>query len=112
MTYRDGRGRDDYYSPERSRSYSRSLSPSGGKDYRKSPRLRENGRSPNDKKDQTPSRSESPRGNDRSPSRSRSRSYSQNTIFKSLKQLEFWKYNQSTLICEQAEIGMWNVECG
>ena len=75
MTYRDGRGRDDYYSPERSRSYSRSLSPSGGKDYKKSPRLRENGRSPNDKKDQTPSRSESPRGNDRSPSRSRSRSY-------------------------------------
>ncbi|KAH1243702.1 Serine/arginine-rich SC35-like splicing factor SCL28 [Glycine max] len=73
MTYRDGRGRDDYYSPERSRSYSRSLSPSGGKDYKKSPRLRENGRSPNDKKDQTPRRSESPRDNDCSPSRSHSR---------------------------------------
>ncbi|KAK7387845.1 hypothetical protein VNO78_22641 [Psophocarpus tetragonolobus] len=73
---RDGRGRDDGYSPERSRSYSRSLSPSGGKDYRKSPRVRENGRSPNEKKDQTPSRSKSPRGNDRGPSRSPSRSYS------------------------------------
>ncbi|RZC04599.1 Serine/arginine-rich SC35-like splicing factor SCL28 isoform C [Glycine soja] len=70
---RDGRGRDDYYSPERSRSYSRSLSPSGGKDYKKSPRLRENGRSPNDQKDQTPRRSESPRDNDCSPSRSHSR---------------------------------------
>lgn len=73
LTYRDDRGRDDYYSPERSRSYSRSLSPGGGKDYRKSPR--ENGRSPSDKKAQTPSRSQSPRGNDHSPSRSRSRSY-------------------------------------
>ncbi|KAJ1427256.1 RNA-binding domain superfamily [Sesbania bispinosa] len=73
---RDGRGRDDYYSPERSRSYSRSLSPSDGKDYRRSPYPRENGRSPNDKKDQSPSRSQSPRVNDRSRSRSRSRSYS------------------------------------
>ncbi|KAK7363644.1 hypothetical protein VNO77_05794 [Canavalia gladiata] len=74
--YRDDRGRDDYYSPERSRSYSRSPSPSGEKDYRRSPRHRQNGRSPNDKKDQIPNRSESPRGNDRSPLRSRSRSYS------------------------------------
>lgn len=93
--YMDGRGRDDYYSPERSRSYSRSRSPSGGKDYRRSPHPRENGRSPNDKRDQAPSRSlsprrddppnekrdrapnrsVSPRRDDRSPSRSRSRSY-------------------------------------
>ncbi|XP_057417414.1 serine/arginine-rich SC35-like splicing factor SCL28 isoform X2 [Lotus japonicus] len=92
----DSRGRDDYYSPERSRSYSRSRSPSGGKDYRRSPHPRENGRSPNDKRDQAPSRSlsprrddppnekrdrapnrsVSPRRDDRSPSRSRSRSYS------------------------------------
>ncbi|KAL5163531.1 Serine/arginine-rich SC35-like splicing factor SCL28 [Glycine soja] len=89
IVFRDGRGRDDYYSPERSRSYSRSLSPSGGKDYKKSPRLRENGRSPNDKKDQTPRRSESPRDNDCSPSSS--------------------FLLQSTLICEQAEIGRWSI---
>ncbi|XP_027329873.1 serine/arginine-rich SC35-like splicing factor SCL28 isoform X2 [Abrus precatorius] len=73
---RDGRGRDDYYSPERSRSYSRSLSPSAEKDYRRSPHLRQNGRSPTGKKDPIPSRSESPRGNERSPSRSCSLSYS------------------------------------
>ncbi|CAI8610590.1 unnamed protein product [Vicia faba] len=100
---RDDRGRDGY-SPERSRSYSRSVSPGvgkddrrssrasldggkddrrssraspgGGKDDRRSPRARENGRSPNVKKDQSPTRSESPRDRDRSPSRSRSRSYS------------------------------------
>ncbi|XP_004508323.3 serine/arginine-rich SC35-like splicing factor SCL28 [Cicer arietinum] len=75
---RDDRRKDDDYSPERSRSYSRSVSPGGGKDYRRSPRSKENGRSPDDKKDLPPSRSQSPRGNDRSrsPSRSRSRSYS------------------------------------
>ncbi|CAJ2634438.1 unnamed protein product [Trifolium pratense] len=91
---RDGRGRDDDYSPKRSRSYSRSVSPGGAKDDRspprakddrrsprakddrRSPHAKENGRSPHDKKDQAPSRSLSPRGNDRSPSRSRSRSYS------------------------------------
>ncbi|WJX90542.1 Serine/arginine-rich SC35-like splicing factor scl28, variant 2 [Trifolium repens] len=91
---RDDRGRDDDYSPKRSRSYSRSVSPGGtkddrrsprakddrrsprAKDDRRSPRAKENGHSPNDKKDRAPSRSPSPRGNDRSPSRSRSRSYS------------------------------------
>jgi len=77
----DSRGRNDYYSPERSRSYSRSRSPSGVKDDRRSPHPGENGRSPNDKRDQAPSRSASPRRddrspNDRSPSMSRSRSYS------------------------------------
>ncbi|KAF7837175.1 serine/arginine-rich SC35-like splicing factor SCL28 isoform X1 [Senna tora] len=72
---RDHRGKDDDYSPERSRSYSRSPSPRGGKDYRRSPSPRENGRSPDDRRDQTHSRSESPQGNGRSPSRSRSRSY-------------------------------------
>ncbi|XP_028783580.1 serine/arginine-rich SC35-like splicing factor SCL28 [Neltuma alba] len=73
---RDHRDKDDYYSPERSRSYSRSPSPRGRKDYRRSPTPRENGRSPDDRRDHTRSRSESPRGNGRSPSRSRSRSYS------------------------------------
>ncbi|XP_028759864.1 serine/arginine-rich SC35-like splicing factor SCL28 isoform X1 [Neltuma alba] len=72
---RDHRDRDNYYSPERSRSYSMSPSPRGRKDYRRSPSPRENGRSPDDRRDHTRSRSETPRGNGRSPSRSRSRSY-------------------------------------
>ncbi|KAK7400464.1 hypothetical protein VNO78_11672 [Psophocarpus tetragonolobus] len=71
----DGSSRDDSYSSERSKSYSRSLSRSSEKDYRKSPCLRKNGRSPNEKKYQTPSRSKSPRGNDRGLSRSHSWSY-------------------------------------
>ncbi|KAI4317669.1 hypothetical protein L6164_025520 [Bauhinia variegata] len=73
---RDRRDRDDYRSPERSRSYSRSPFPRGEKDYRRSPSPRENGRSPNDKRDRTPSRSGSPTGKGHVPSRSRSRSYS------------------------------------
>lgn len=102
---RDRRSRDDYYSPRRSRSVSRSvspppdernyrsnqkstrhsrsisrsLSPRQERNYRsdhRSPSPRENGRSPRDERYDEPSRSLSPRGNGRSPSRSRSRSYS------------------------------------
>ncbi|OIW19567.1 hypothetical protein TanjilG_18377 [Lupinus angustifolius] len=62
---RDGRGRNDYYSPKRGRSYSRSQSPRGGKDYKRSPHPGENGRSPSDKRDRAPSRS---RSYSRSPS--------------------------------------------
>ncbi|TXG71823.1 hypothetical protein EZV62_000402 [Acer yangbiense] len=74
----DRRSRDDYRSPRRSRSISRSPSPCDERDYRsdqRSPSPRENGRSPHDERDYAPSRSRSPRGNSRSPSRSRSRSY-------------------------------------
>ncbi|KAI9193954.1 hypothetical protein LWI28_001701 [Acer negundo] len=80
---RDRRSRDDYRSPRRSRSISRSPSPRDERDYRSdqrspSPREnpRENGRNPHDERDYAPSRSRSPRGNSRSPSRSHSRSYS------------------------------------
>ncbi|KAI4345508.1 hypothetical protein L6164_012624 [Bauhinia variegata] len=73
---RDRKNRDDYHSPERYRSYSRSPSPLGEKDYRRSPSPRENGQSRNNKRDRTPTRSESPRRNSDSPSRSGSRSYS------------------------------------
>ncbi|XP_062176427.1 serine/arginine-rich SC35-like splicing factor SCL28 isoform X2 [Alnus glutinosa] len=77
---RDHGARDDYLSPVRSRSISRSPSPRDERDYRRDYRRslspRENGRSPHDERKYAPNRSLSPRGNDRSPSRSRSRSYS------------------------------------
>ncbi|KAJ7980188.1 Serine/arginine-rich SC35-like splicing factor [Quillaja saponaria] len=72
---RDYRGRGNYPSPERSRSFSQSPSPRGEGDQRRSG-PRENGRTLGGKRDYTPSRSPSPRGNGRSPSRSRSQSYS------------------------------------
>ncbi|XP_059452952.1 serine/arginine-rich SC35-like splicing factor SCL28 isoform X2 [Corylus avellana] len=73
---RDRVARDDYLSPVRSRSISRSPSPRDERDYRRSLSPRENGRSPHDERNYAPNRSLSPRGNDRSPLRSRSRSYS------------------------------------
>ncbi|XP_031247852.1 serine/arginine-rich SC35-like splicing factor SCL28 [Pistacia vera] len=72
---RDHRDRDDYRSPRRSRSVSRSPSPHDERDYRsnqRSPSPRENGRSFHDERNYAPSPSMSPRGNGRSPSRSRS----------------------------------------
>ncbi|PSR85170.1 Serine/arginine-rich SC35-like splicing factor, partial [Actinidia chinensis var. chinensis] len=97
------RARDDYYSPRRSRSVSRSVSPRDGRSYRskrnssrrsrsisrslsphdernyradsRSPSPRENGRSPPDTRDREPSRSPNPRGKSRSPPEYRSRSY-------------------------------------
>ncbi|KAJ7955023.1 Serine/arginine-rich SC35-like splicing factor [Quillaja saponaria] len=73
---RGRRGRVDYQSPERYKSYSQSPSPRGEGVHRRIPSPRENGESPYDKRDYTPSGSPIPRGNGRSPSRSRSRSYS------------------------------------
>ncbi|XP_023897340.1 serine/arginine-rich SC35-like splicing factor SCL28 isoform X1 [Quercus suber] len=69
---RDHVARDDYRSPVRSRSFSRSPPPRDEREYRRSPSPRENGRSPQDERDFAPSRSLSPRGNNRSLSRSRS----------------------------------------
>ncbi|XP_044486441.1 serine/arginine-rich SC35-like splicing factor SCL28 [Mangifera indica] len=72
---RDHRDRDDYHSPRRSRSVSRSPSPRDERDYRsnqRSPRPRENGRSLHGDRNYAPSRSMSPMGNSCSPSRSRS----------------------------------------
>ncbi|KAH7573648.1 hypothetical protein JRO89_XS03G0186700 [Xanthoceras sorbifolium] len=69
------RSKDDYRSPRRSRSISRSLSPRDERGYRsdqRSPSPRENGGSPHDERDYAPSRLRSPRGNSRSPSRSHS----------------------------------------
>ncbi|PNX98489.1 serine/arginine-rich splicing factor 33-like protein, partial [Trifolium pratense] len=69
---RDGRGRDDDYSPKRSRSYSRSVSPGGAKDDRSPPRAKDD-RSPRAKDDRSPPRAKddrrSPRAKDdrRSP---------------------------------------------
>ncbi|XP_057476626.1 serine/arginine-rich SC35-like splicing factor SCL28 [Actinidia eriantha] len=99
---RDRRARDDYYSPRRSgsasrsvsprderdymsnqksprhsRSISRSLSPRDGRNHRsghRSPSLRGNGPSSCGERHDEVSRSPSPRGNMRSPLRSRSRS--------------------------------------
>ncbi|KAL5848961.1 hypothetical protein ACOSQ4_006974 [Xanthoceras sorbifolium] len=71
------RSKDDYRSPRRSRSISRSLSPRDERGYRsdqRSPSPRENGGSPHDERDYALSRSRSPRGNSHSLSRSRSRS--------------------------------------
>ncbi|KAB1214079.1 Serine/arginine-rich splicing factor 33 [Morella rubra] len=73
---RDRGARDDYRSPVRSRSVSRSPSPHDGKDYRRSLSPRENGRSPRAERDYAPSKSPSPRENNCIPSRSRSRSFS------------------------------------
>ncbi|GMY27612.1 serine/arginine-rich SC35-like splicing factor SCL28 isoform X2 [Fagus crenata] len=73
---RDHVARDDYRSPVRSRSISRSPPPRDERDYRRSLTPRENSPSPHHDRDYAPSRSMSPRGNNRSPSRSRSRSYS------------------------------------
>ncbi|GAV63376.1 RRM_1 domain-containing protein [Cephalotus follicularis] len=75
---RDDGARDDYYSPRRSRSVSRSPSPREKKynSNHRSPSPKENGRSPYDARGHAPNRSKSPRGNGRSPSRSRSPSYS------------------------------------
>ncbi|KAJ0093330.1 hypothetical protein Patl1_25533 [Pistacia atlantica] len=69
---KDHRDRDDYRSPRRSRSVSRSPSPRDERDYRsnqRSPSPRENGRSFHDERNYAPSPSMSPRGNGRSPSR-------------------------------------------
>ncbi|KAJ4828935.1 hypothetical protein Tsubulata_040087 [Turnera subulata] len=74
---RDRRGKDDYQSPRKSRSISRSPSPRD-EDLRwneRSPSPRENGKIPRDEEDYASRRSRSPRGNGHSPSRSRSRSY-------------------------------------
>lgn len=73
--------RDDYRSPMRSRSFSRSPPPRDEREYRRSPSPRENGRSPQDERDFAPSRSLSPRGNNRSLSRSRSYRYEASYIF-------------------------------
>ncbi|KAG7018652.1 Serine/arginine-rich SC35-like splicing factor SCL28 [Cucurbita argyrosperma subsp. argyrosperma] len=67
--------RDEYLSPARSRSISRSHSPRDRRDYSRSPTPKENGRSPR-AVDIARSRSRSPRAASRSPSGSRSRSYS------------------------------------
>ncbi|KAL6971377.1 hypothetical protein U1Q18_031054 [Sarracenia purpurea var. burkii] len=100
---RDHRTRDDYYSPRRSRSISKSVSPRDDRNYRsnqksqrwsrsisrsvsphdekdyrpghRSPSPRENGQSPRDEKYDDPNRSPTPRRNARSLSRSRSRSF-------------------------------------
>lgn len=91
------RTRDDRYSPSRSRSVSRSVSPRYERNYRskqksprrsrsisRSPSPREkrnyrspigNGQSPNDERDHEPSMSLSPDGKLRSPRNYRSRSY-------------------------------------
>ncbi|XP_043811110.1 serine/arginine-rich SC35-like splicing factor SCL28 isoform X3 [Manihot esculenta] len=75
---RDHGARDDYNSPGRARSISRSRSPRDERDYRLNERFpspRQNGRSPRDEGDYASARSRSPRGNGRSQSRSPSRSY-------------------------------------
>lgn len=66
--------RDEYLSPARSRSISRSRSPRDRRDYSRSLSPKENGRSPREV-DNARSRSRSPRADSRSPSGSRSRSY-------------------------------------
>ncbi|XP_022137875.1 serine/arginine-rich SC35-like splicing factor SCL28 [Momordica charantia] len=67
--------RDEYLSPARSRSISRSRSPHDRRDYSRSPSPKENGRSPREV-DIERSRSRSLRADSRSPSGSRSQSYS------------------------------------
>ncbi|KDP40047.1 hypothetical protein JCGZ_02045 [Jatropha curcas] len=69
---------DDYQSPRRSRSISRSRSPKDERDYKSNQRFpspRENGQSPHDERDYASGRSRSPRGDSRSRSRSPLRSY-------------------------------------
>ncbi|KAH7844782.1 hypothetical protein Vadar_031611 [Vaccinium darrowii] len=77
---RDGRNnRSNMKSPRRSRSISRSLSPRDKRNYRsdvRSPSPRENGKNQHDERYDEHIRSQSPRGKVRNPSRSPSRSLS------------------------------------
>ncbi|KAJ8766276.1 hypothetical protein K2173_022335 [Erythroxylum novogranatense] len=70
--------KDEYYSPQKSRSISRSHSPRDEREYRsgyRSPSPRDNGNGPHDDRVYASDRSRSPRCISHSPSGSRSRSY-------------------------------------